>query len=183
MREPDAALPLGLASINAAAVFIVNTTGHDVVFEIPGGGADPNRPTGLTLTIPGAAPANPSAILKGHGPDGQPGLTLQQLINGNTSWDKQSTAGAYGIVFVDGSLNLVSLLGLQVSGYILLSEEVMSLRVNFYAGINFLNIAKAHAKGTVFFSSQGEFQVLVDLHVGLDLYIFELSGDVHLNIR
>jgi hypothetical protein len=30
-------LPLGLASINATAVFIVNTTGVDVVFEIPEG--------------------------------------------------------------------------------------------------------------------------------------------------
>jgi len=169
---------LGLASINAAAVFIVNTTGKDVVFEIPGGAADPNRPTGLTLTIPGAAPANPSAILAKPN-DGQSGLSLEQLINGDTSWEKQSTAGAYGIVFVDGELNLLSLLSLQVSGYILLSKEVMSLELNFSAGINFLNLVSAETSGTVFFSSQGEFDVEVFAGVQLGPDGFNISGSAH----
>jgi len=173
---------LGLASIEATAVFIVNTTGDDVVFEIPGGGADPNRPTGLTLTIPGKAPLNPSAILA-EPDDEQSGFSLQELIDGNTSWDKQSTAGAYGIVFLDGSLNLLSVLELDVSGYVLLSESVFSLELNFFAGVDFLGLVDANASGTVFFSSQGEFQVVADLYVGFDLWFAEIYGGAHLDIH
>lgn len=73
----SASLPLDLASIDATAVFIVNTTGQEVVFEIPGGATDPNRPTGLSLTIPDAAPANPSGILN-HSQAGA-GLEYPQL--------------------------------------------------------------------------------------------------------
>ena len=156
----DASLPLNLASIEAAAVFIVNTTGHDVTFEIPGDGTDPNRPTGLLLTVPGAAPANPSTILAGPGPSGQPGLSLDDLVNGNNSWQR-GTAGAYGVVFLDGSLDLLSVLEFDVSGFVLLSKDVLSLEMNFFAGGNFLNLARASASGSVFFSSEGEFQVEV----------------------
>jgi len=170
-----------LASINAAAVFIVNTTGHNVEFEIPGGGADPNRPTGLFLMIPGAAPSNPSAILAGHGPGGQPGFSLEQLINGDTDWDK-GPLGAYGVVFLTGELNLLSLLGLEVSGYILLSEEVMSLELNFYAGVDFLGLFDANASGTVFFSSEGEFEVDVDCDVQLGPDWINIHGSADLLI-
>jgi Ca2+-binding RTX toxin-like protein len=102
------------------------------------------------------------------------------VINGNTSWEKQSTAGAYGVVFLAGELNLLSLLGLQVSGYILLSEEVMSLELNLYAGLNFLNLVKASVYGSVFFSSQGEFEVEVFAGVQLGPNGFNISGSAYL---
>jgi hypothetical protein len=86
----DASLPLGLASIEAAAVFIVNTTGRDVFFTIPGGATNPNGPTGVTLTIP-AGPAIPARSSN---------TQFNQLINGQ-AWSVDSSApGAYGVVFL-----------------------------------------------------------------------------------
>ena len=55
----NTSLPLGLASVDATAVFIVNTTGDDVVFEIPGGATDPNRPTGPVLDDPERSTCQP----------------------------------------------------------------------------------------------------------------------------
>jgi Ca2+-binding RTX toxin-like protein len=175
-----ASLPLGLASIEATAVFIVNTTGEDVVFEIPGGATDPNRPNGLTVVIPDGAPANPSQILSKPGP-GQSDLGLQALITGSPSW-AEASPGAYGVVFLEGELNLLSVLELDVSGFMLLSENVVSLEANFFAGGNFLGLASASASGTVFFSSEGEFEVVVDGSVQLGPDGFNISGTAHLAI-
>ena len=173
----NTSLPLGLASIDATAVFIVNTTGVDVVFEIPGGATDPNRPTGLSLTIPNAAPANPSGILN----HSQSDADLQALITGSPTWEEGS-AGPYGVVFLAGELELLSVLKLDVSGYVLLSEEVVSLEANFSAAGNFFNLASASAHGTLFFSSQGEFVVDVGGNIQLGPDGFNISGSANLEI-
>ena len=150
----DASLPLGLASIEGTAVLIVNTTGEDVVFTIPGGAIDPGR-SGLEVLIPRAAPTNPSQVLAD--------LSLENLINGSAWTVDPLAAGApYGVAFLKGDLELLSVLDLDVSGFILLSPDVVSLEVNFSAAGNFLNLASASASGTLFFSSEGEF--LVDVH-------------------
>jgi len=177
----DKSLPLGLARIEATAVFIVNTTGVDVVFDIPGGATDPNRPTGLSLTIPKAAPANPSAILAGPGPNGQPGIGLDELINGSPTW-MEGSPGPYGVVFLAGALDLLSVLELDVSGYVLLSEEVVSLEANFFAGGDFLGLASASASGTVFYSSEGEFEVGVHGDVRLGPTWININGSADLVI-
>jgi len=174
----NASLPLDLASINATAVFIVNTTGEDVVFEIPGGAADPNRPTGLSLTIPDAAPANPSGILN----HSQAGAGLEALITGSPTWDKVSDPGPYGVAFLAGELQLLSILELDVSGYVLLSKDVVSLEANYSAKSSFFNLASASVHGTLFFSSQGEFVVDVGGNIQLGPDGFNISGSAHLEI-
>lgn len=174
-------LPLDLASIDATAVFIVNTTGDVVEFKIPGGATEPNRPTGLSVTIPKAAPANPSAILAGPGPNGQPGIDLDDLITGSPSWT-EGAPGAYGVVFVKGELDLLSVLDLDVSGYVLLSEDVVSLETNFNADGNFLNLVRGSASGELCYSSQGEFVVDVDGSVQLGPNGFNINGSADLEI-
>lgn len=167
------ALPLDLASLEATAALVVNTTGRDVSFTIPGGGTDPNRPTGLFLTIPKAGPANPSEVLEQ--------LNLQDLIEGD-AWTDSLAPGPYGVVFLKGSLELLSVLDLDVSGFVLLSADVVSLEVNFSAAGNFLNLASASATGTVFLSSEGEFEVDVHGAVQLGPDGFNISGSADLEI-
>ncbi len=165
----DASLPLDLATLEGRAVFIVNTTGEAIQFDIPGDGTDPNRPTGLSLTIPAAQPQNPSEILAGPGPDGQSGISLDDLITGNPSWT-EGASGAYGVVFVEAKMALLSVLEFDLSGYILLSQTVASMEANFYAGGDFLGLASASVGGSVFFSSEGEFELDVegDVQLGPD---------------
>ena len=151
----DSELPLGLASIEALAVLIVNTTGKDVSFTIPGGGMDPNRPSGLTLTIPKAAPLNPGSIL------GAAGSGFDSLKTGSPTW-QEDPAGPYAIVFLKGELELLSVIDLDMSGYLLLSGDVVSLQANFAVAGNFLDVASASLSGTAFFSSQGEFLVTLN---------------------
>ena len=171
----DAALPLNLASIEATAVLVVNTTGRDVSFSIPGGGLDPNRPTGLTVTIPRAAPADPSQVLSQ--------LSVTQLINGSAWSVPPATAGSpYGVVFLTGSLELLSVLDLDVSGYVLLSPNVVSLEANFFAAGSFLNLVSASASGSLFFSSEGEFQLLCSAGLQLGPDCFNIAGSAALNI-
>jgi len=171
----------GLASIDATAVFIVNTTEEEVQFEIPGSVTDPNRPAGLSFTIPSAAPADPSAILAGPGPNGQPGIDLDDLKTGSPSWT-EGAPGAYGVVFVDSSLNLLSFHELDVSGYVLLSENVVSLEANFHAETQFLNLVEGSASGELRYNSQGEFVLDVDGSVQLGPDGFNISGSANLEI-
>ena len=168
----DRSLPLGLASIEATAVLIVNTTGEDVFFEIPGGAIDPNR-SGLTVMIPRAAPTNPSGVLAS--------LSLENLINGSAWTVNPGAAGApYGVAFLRGDLELLSVLDLDVSGYILLSDDVVSMELNFSAAGNFLSLASASASGSLFFSSEGEFVVDVhgDVQLGPDWININGSADL-----
>jgi Ca2+-binding RTX toxin-like protein len=174
----NASLPLDLASIDATAVFIVNTTGEDVVFEIPGGATDPNRPSGLSVTIPDAPPANPSGILN----HSQPGAGLDALITGSPTWEEVPDPGPYGVVFLAGELKLLSILELDVSGYVLLSKDVVSLEANYSAKSSFFNLASASVHGTLFFSSQGEFVVDVGGNIQLGPDGFNISGSAHLVI-
>jgi len=170
----DASLPLGLASIEATAVLIVNTTGEEVLFTIPGGAVDPDR-SGLTVSIPKSAPANPSAVLAS--------LSVEDLINGSAWAVNPALPGAaYGVVFLRGNLELLSVLDLDVSGYILLSEDVVSLEVNFSAAGNFLNLASASASGSLFFSSEGEFAVDVHGAVQLGPDWINIHGSADLDI-
>ena len=165
----DASLPGGLASISATAVLIVNTTGEDVTFVIPGGAVDPNR-SGLEIVIPKAAPEDPSTVLAS--------ATLEDLIGGS-AWTV-GDAGAYGVVFLRGNLELLSVLDLKVSGYFLLSDDVVSMELNFSAAGNFLNLASASASGSLFFSSEGEFVVDVhgDVQLGPDWININGSADL-----
>ncbi len=177
----DAALPGDLASIRGTAVLIVNTTGVDVVFEIPDDVTDPNRDPGLEFRIPKAAPVDPSGILAAP-ESGQSDANLQALIGGSPTWD-EGPAGPYGVVFLAGELNLLSILELNVSGYVLLSKEVVSLEANFSAAGNFLNLASASVHGTLFFSSQGEFVLDVGGNIQLGPDGFNISGTADLEIR
>jgi Ca2+-binding RTX toxin-like protein len=174
----NASLPLDLASIDATAVFIVNTTGEEVVFEIPGGATDPNRPTGLSLTIPDAAPARPSEILN----HSQAGAGLEALITGSPTWDKVPDPGPYGVAFLAGELKLLSIIELDVSGYVLLSKDVVSLEANYSAKSSFFNLASASVHGTLFFSSQGEFVVDLGGNIQLGPDGFNISGSAQLAI-
>ena len=83
---------------------------------------------------------------------------LDKLITGSPSWTEGS-AGPYGVVFVAGKLDFLSVLDFKVSGYFLLSPALVSLEANFYAGANFLNLASGSVSGHLFFSSQGEFEL------------------------
>ncbi len=167
----EQALPLGLASVEAQFVFIVNTTGRDIEFAIPGGAADPNRQDGLTLTVPRAAPTNPSAVLAS--------LSLTDLINGE-AWDvaPQAVGAAYGVAFLKGKVELLSAVTLDASGYVLLSEGVQSLEVNVSG--EFLSLASV--SGSAFISSQGEFAVSVAGQVQLGPDGFNLSGGASLDV-
>jgi hypothetical protein len=176
----NADLPLGLASLEAKAVFVVNTTGHVVSFNIPGGGADPNRPSGLALTIPKAAPLEPSKILGKPGP-GQSDLGLQALMDGSPSWT-EGPAGAYGVVFVTGSADLLSVLQFDVSGYVVVSANLVSLQANYYSGRNYLNLAKGSVSGNFWYSSQGEFLVHADGSVQLGPDWLNIHGGASLDI-
>ena len=170
----DASLPLGLASIEGTAVLIVNSTGEDIVFTIPGGAVDPDR-SGFAVHIPRAAPTNPSQVLAD--------LSLENLINGSAWTVDPLAAGApYGVAFLKGELELLSVLDLDVSGYILLSPDVVSLEVNFSAEGNFLNLASASASGSLFFSSEGEFEVDVDGFVQLGPDWINIHGGAELLI-
>ena len=55
----------------------------------------------------------------------------------------EGTAGAYGVLFVDGSLKLLGVIEKDISGYVLLSKNVVSLEANYYIGRNLLNLASA----------------------------------------
>ena len=176
----EANLPLGLASISGAAVLVVNTTREEIVFEIPGAGVDPNRPNGLTMRIPKAAPANPSSILTAPGP-GNPASGLQNLINGSPTWT-EGAAGAYGVVFVDAEVELLEVLEFDVSGYVLLSEDVVSLQVNLYAGADFLGLASGSVSGSMFFSSEGEFEAHIDARAQLGPNWININGGADLSI-
>ena len=80
------------------AVFVVNTTGEEVIFDVPGGASVPNGPTGLSLTIPQALPPDPPTFFED--------VTLEGLIDG-TVWDATGIPGIpYGIVFLRGSVGL-----------------------------------------------------------------------------
>ncbi|MFV2067655.1 MAG: calcium-binding protein, partial [Pirellulales bacterium] len=177
----DASLPLDLASISATAVLVVNTTGDVIEFDIPGGATDPNRPTGLSMTIPAAAPADPSAILTGPAPGDTGGISLQDLIDGSPSWT-EGAAGAYGVVFLEGSMDLLTVLAFDISGYVLLSESVVSLAADFNAEGDFLGLASASVSGSVFFSSEGEFEVGVDGDVQLGPDRLNINGSAGLTI-
>ena len=53
----------GLISLDARFVFVVNTTGEEVTFDLPGGASDPNRPPGVSsVIIPAAGPLNPAEL-------------------------------------------------------------------------------------------------------------------------
>ena len=169
----------GLANIDAAAVFIVNTTGKKVSFQIPGDGTDPNRPTGLFLTIPKAAPLNPSEILGDPGPERDP--KFDALLTGNPVW-RQGTPGAYGIVFLRGAFELASVLNLDVSGFVLLGADGLAIKAQFSAGASFIGLASAEASGSLFFNSQGEFSLHVDARVSTFILIGHLVGDVSLDV-
>ena len=167
-------LPLGLASVDATAVLIVNTTGDTVTFVIPGGPVDPDR-SGLSVMIPKAAPTNPSAVLDT--------LSVPDLINGSAWIVNPATPGSpYGVLFLDGSLELLSVLDLNVSGYVLLSASVVSLQVEFSTSRNFLNLASASASGSLFFSSEGEFEVIVHGSVQLGPDWININGSADLTI-
>ena len=129
------------------------------------------------MTVPKAAPANPSGILN----HSQSEADLHALITGSPTWEEGS-AGPYGVVFLAGGLEMLSVLNLDVSGYVLLSEEVVSLEANFSAAGNFFNLAGASAHGTLFFSSQGEFVVDVGGNIQLGPDGFNISGSANLEI-
>jgi len=169
----DANLPLNLAHLEADAVFIVNTTGKQVAFDIPGG-LDPNhRATGLSVTIPAAAPASPEAVLNAG---------LDNLINGSPSWTAGS-AGPYGVVFLTGEMDLLSVLTVDVSGYFLLSKDLVTLKASYSADANFLNLAKASAHGTLSYNSQGEFtmDVFAGAQLGPDWINIHGSADLDIS--
>ena len=178
-----AGLPGNYASLEAAAVFIINTTGTDVTFNIPGGGLDPNRPTGLQMIIPGAAPNDPGSIL------GKPGAgnvaddpAFKALLNGSPNWVRQATPGPYGVVFVAGEAKVLAVLDIKVSGYILVSPRLTSMQVNFFSGRNFLNLVAGQVSGNLFFSSEGEFAMHVDGSVQLGPDWLNISGSASLDI-
>ena len=103
------------------------------------------------------------------------------MIGGTPTWDEGS-AGPYGVVFLAGELELLSILELNVSGYVLLSEEVVSLEANFSAAGNFFNLVSASVDGTLFFSSQGEFVLDVGGSIQLGPDGFNISGTADLEI-
>jgi Ca2+-binding RTX toxin-like protein len=175
----NADLPLGLATLDADAVWVVNTTGSAVTFNIPAG-VDPDRPLGVSLTIPKAAPLSPEKILKAPGP-GVTDFGLNALISGSPSWTEGS-AGPYGVVFLAGQADLLSTLSFDVSGYFLLSPDDVRFNASFYAGADFLNLASASVSGSLFFSSEGEFQLTAhgDVQLGPDCY--NLNGTADLTI-
>ena len=57
------AIPLSLIRMEGLALFALNTIEEDVTFNIPGGASAPNGPTGQSLTIPRALPADPFGFL------------------------------------------------------------------------------------------------------------------------
>ena len=175
----DASLPGGLASVAGAAVLVVNTTEEEVVFEIPGG-SDPSRPGGLTMTIPAAAPLDPAGILTAPGPDG-PSSGLDALISGSPEWT-EGADGAYGVLFVDAEADLLEVLEFDVSGYVVLSPDVISLQVNLYAGGNFLGLASGSVSGSLFFSSEGEFEASITAEAQLGPDWININGGANLNI-
>ncbi|MFK7819472.1 MAG: hypothetical protein AB8G99_12190, partial [Planctomycetaceae bacterium] len=176
----DASLPLSLTSIKGTAVLIVNTTEEEVVFEIPGGAGDPNRPTGLTVTIPKAAPKNPSAILTPPDKDGSTS-GLNDLITGSPTWT-EGADGAYGVVFIDAEMDLLNILEFDVTGYVLLSDTVLSMEANLYAGGNFLGLASGSVDGSIFFSSEGEFEVSIGAKAQLGPSWININGGADLKI-
>src|SRR4029453_6281472 len=169
----DANLPLNLAHLDADAVFIVNTTGKAVKFDIPGGLAPNHRATGLSVTIPAAAPASPNTVLTAG---------LNNLINGSPSWTAGS-AGPYGVVFLTGEMDLLSVLTVDVSGYFLLSKDLVTLKASYSADANFLNLAKASAHGTLSYNSQGEFtmDVFAGAQLGPDWINIHGSADLDIS--
>jgi Ca2+-binding RTX toxin-like protein len=162
-----------VVSFSADAVFILNTTGTEITFDIPGGGADPNRPTGLTLTIPAGPPSDPSAVLAG--------ATIQQLINGQ-AWASGTSGAPYGVVFMRGNLTLLSVITLNASGFILLSPSVVSLEINVSASGNVLNLVAGSISGSAFFSSEGEFELKFHAGVRLGPSSFNISGSADLAV-
>ena len=94
----DAGSPLSLIRMEGLALFVLNTIEEDVTFNIPGGASAPNGPTGLSLTIPKALPADPIGFLTS--------AEVDDLIAGEL-WDATGIPGAaYGIVFLRGELEL-----------------------------------------------------------------------------
>ena len=174
-----------LASFKAAAVLVVNTTGKKVEFTVP---PSPNASLGsepTTFEIPAGAPANASNVLAAPGAsntgDNESDKGLEALLDGSPGW-VEGPAGAYFVMFLDGEIDLLGVLEFNASGYVLLSESVFSLEANFYAGGDFLGLAKADVSGTVFFSSQGEFLVAVDGGVQLGPDWININGRAELTI-
>ncbi|MEH6608559.1 MAG: matrixin family metalloprotease [Halioglobus sp.] len=170
----------GLAELQAVAVLVVNTTGKEISFEVP---PSPNANLGdvpTVFTIPRAAPQDPSSILAAPS-SGSGDLGLNALLDGSPEWT-EGAAGAYGVVFLQGSMDLLGVLEFDVSGHVLLSSSVFSLEANFYAGGDFLGLASASVGGTVFFSSEGEFFVAVDGNVQLGPDWININGSAYLEI-
>ena len=86
---------LDFVRLQGDAVFVVNTTGREVSFTIPGGASDPNRDEDVALIIPRALPPDPTEF------------TLEDIIDG-TVWDATGIPGIpYGIVFLMGRIDLI----------------------------------------------------------------------------
>ena len=70
------------------------------------------------------------------------------------------------------------LLVVLASGFVLLSTEVLSLEVRI-AG-NFLDVVRI--SGRAFFSSEGEFEIIIDGRVKLGSGDFNINGGAHLEV-
>ncbi len=81
-------------NVDAQFVLMVNTTGTDVSFEVPGGADDPSRPSGLTINMPRAPP---NSITDAS-------LNIFDLLNGS-AWDVDpGTIGApYILIHLGGT--------------------------------------------------------------------------------
>ena len=168
----DVALPgplSGLISLSAEFIFIVNTTGGEIQFDIPGDASNPgDTRSDLTLTIPGAGPANPGALAE---------ASLNDLINGNP-WTDMVTAGPYGVLFFKGELTLLYVIELSASGYVSLNPDVLSMEVAVSG--SFLKLFSV--SGSAFVSSEGEFEFIVDGSVQIGPNGFNIGGTAHLEV-
>jgi Ca2+-binding RTX toxin-like protein len=169
-RSLGASGPLSnIISLDARFVFVVNTTGQQVTFSIPGGASDPNRPAGIsTLIIPKAGPANPAALAD---------ASLNSIING-TPWSAEATPGPYGVLFLKGDLTLLSVVTLQASGFVSLNPDGLSMQVKM-AG-NFLSLVSI--SGTAAFNSDGEFFASVSGGITLGSDSTNISGSASLTL-
>ena len=89
-------------------------------------------------------------------------------------------AGPYGVVFLAADLKLLSVLALDVSGYILLSKDVVSLEANFYAGANFLDLAQWLGERAPVLQLAGRVQVMADGNVQLGPDWINIHGSADL---
>lgn len=174
-------LPLGLAKLTGQAVLIANTTGQPVSFTVPGGASNPNQPApGSTLVIPAAAPAKPSDILGAASSATNP--QFEALKTSSPTWVAQPTAGPYGVMFIKGNINLLGVLDNELAGYVLLSTNVVSIEANYKAERNFLNLVSGSVSGSLFFSSQGEFELKAKGTAQLGPDGFNINGSACLTI-